>query len=183
MKRTVLATAALAAVLTGCSDGDAEPAAGPTAPAADSSTSATEEAQPSGPLEGTWQARITQRAYTRYVVGAGFSQRAAELLLENDEEYWVGSDFTLDLLGSYFQITGPDGSSWNSGTFALRGDRIVLDDEAPVGKASFRFVLDGDALQFSAPEGTGPVEYLAPGVPWHLAGNALWMSSAWHRVR
>ena len=174
MRPASLTALALVAVLTACGSDPPPPASG------SGPTDGTATAAPTGPLEGTWEATITRRAYARWLREAGHPQSMVDTLMAHDRESHAGTDFTLDFWGDYFYITGPDGTDWHHGNFRLERDRIVLDDEAP-GWVSLRFDLTDDTVTFSGVRHRGPrIEFL-PGVPDHVPGAALWCTSPWHR--
>jgi hypothetical protein len=177
-------TAVLAVTLLvagGCgSGGGAQPSADrPTPPSTGTSTGAGSAATQSTPLDGTWEATITRKAFVGYAVDRGVRRRDALAMVEVD---LPGSEFSLRFLDGSFNLTGPTGESWNSGRFEVHGDELhVLE---PGSSTPFRLAmrLDGERLRLEVIEGQGDGREHLPGVPDIVAGGAIYCSVPWVRV-
>ena len=177
MRRPIAGTATLVVLLALVGCGGDSPA--PASRAADEAP--TESATPmvTSELDGTWAAHITEKAFVDYAVSQGVRRRDTAEMVERD---LPGPEFSLRLLDGRFNVTGPDGSSWQSGWFKVKGDELRL-HEAP-GFPPFRLVVerDGESVQFRVKEGQRPGPDHVPGVPMIVAGGALWCSVPWERV-
>lgn len=185
MRQTVSTVIALtaAALLTssGCSDSDA-PASGRSAVSAATSAASSDAAGPEAELNGVYRTRISRAAYATAVMTDGWTreeaQRVARELPENPAE------FELELRdGRFRQSWMPTDEQWQSGTYRLRGDKIVLDDEAPVGTITFAYRLTGSGVRFRFTGSYDPAHAeWRPGIPGYLPAVGFWAATPWERV-
>lgn len=167
--RPALLIGLVVALATACSSTESN------APDTDEPTVAS--GTPWSQLDGTWEAEVTQRAVRRVVIDEGYPDLVDEPLLQVP-----GGKFRLRFVGPSFLMShAATGERWQSGTYELRGDTIVLDDEAPTGRFVFTWEISGEALRFSDVRVRGP-SLVVDGVPDYLPGAGHWMAAEWVRV-
>ncbi len=169
MNRTLTAAVVLALLMlpTGCSEDspdDPGTTSQPSTPAPVSSETATDS-----PLEGVWRAEITEEAFAAAIVEAGYPEDVVAEALT----YLPGPEFRLEFLGERFRMSYvPEDEQYQAGTFSVDGDRITIDDEAPVGIPAFPFAVDGDELTFEPPSDEADLDPV---------GVGFWASTTWVR--
>ena len=134
-------------------------------------------------LDGTWEARVTRRAFLRYMTDHGVRRADAVAAAEVDH---VGTDFSVRFLDGMFSVTGPTGESWHRGDFEVRGDELHLWDDGyrEAGIPPFRLLISGggDQVQLTVAPGQKRGPDHRPGVPELVAGGALWCAAPWVKV-
>jgi len=176
MPRTIpaLALGAVLLVLPAC--GTAHRADSASASGTSTSTTAA------GPLEGTWTTNLTKADQRSYLRTLGYGRDVADAVAGADNQNIPGPHFAVEFLGHSFRMYyEPTGETWQSGTFAVHGHRLVLDDEPPVGHLLLSFRVDGDHATFSHFGSDMPDLEFMPGVPDWVPGAAMWGTSTWTR--
>jgi hypothetical protein len=130
-------------------------------------------------LDGTWAAHITEEAFVGYAVAQGVRRRDVGAMVERD---LPGPEFSLRLLEGRFNVTGPDGSSWHSGWFEVRDDRLLLREAPDFPPFRLVFDLQAEQLTLRVAKGQEPGPEHLPGIPSLVAGGALYCSVPWTRV-
>lgn len=180
---TTWAAGAVLVVATGCGGASTDrPADVPS----DTSASATDgDAQPvpESFLDGTWEARITRKAFLSYLADHGVRRPDALAAAERDHG---GEDFSVRFIEGMFNVTGPTGESWHQGDFEVHGDELHLWDdgyrEAGIPPLRLLITRTDDSVRFElAPGQKGGGDHI-PGVPELVAGGALWCPAPWEQV-
>ena len=116
-----------------------------------------------------WRTDITEDAFAAAIVDAGFP----EDVVTESLTYLPGPEFRLEFLGDRFRMSWvPEDEQFQAGTFAIDGDEITIDDEAPVGTATVPFTVDGDELTFRIPSDVADLDPV---------GVGFWTATTWVR--
>jgi hypothetical protein len=185
--RTALTNALLAGTLlvplAACSTDESTTSTAGTPTDAETTTATQTSEAETSPLEGTWTTDITREAVIAYIREAGWGKLAEKALLDPQMTGPDQTEFRIDFVGDRFRMAQVStDAQWQSGTFRIEGDRIYLDDEAPVGELTFRLTLDGDRATYDKPDDTSGDGEFMPGVPNWAPGAVMWASTTWVRA-
>lgn len=185
--RTALTTTLIAGTLllplAACSSDGATPSSAADSPSNAVTTTEAAETTETSPLEGTWTTDLERQAVVAYIREAGWGKKAEKALLEPNMAGPEQTEFRIDFVGDRFRMAQvATDEQWQSGTFRIEGDRIYLDDEAPVGELGFRLTVDGDRATYDQPSDTSGGADFLPGVPVWAPGAVMWGSTTWERA-